>query len=599
MPTPLQNLTAALGQQPGTLITEEWPADFYAPNGFQPAPNRETVVQQWLTYDYQIYFNDIVLSKIINEARAKHLYHLITNFIAVVDENTKTTRTKAWNWFVKKVLPESVASDLEKCAAILATLAETNYAATFTLDKYHAEQNVANIEVNSALVVMNISIKEAFNFLTIRNIDSAIEVLPAIIYKHLLSSVPEGQKNALIEALLTYVYRGGVINALYNAHQQNLIQSDYRINSKKDWEKTTIQFRCSGNKVACIEQTPISTLLTDNPQLIPLAAEYADDGESKDEQEEVDTLNLIASEHCVSFRALSDIQVKISVDYAKSYSFQRQAIELVKLKWQQKINALIAYGRQYLVKQRHDLALQNNIFAKYPEITKEPVESNETCCFTFFNGEPLDEKRGRQLFKYLGRNSLVFIEEQAKLLNSYARKGEDQFTYAIKLLRELDAYKVVGKALSSYINSNLRYVDHASGNDGFIRNAYRFMRGHGVYLTFKLLADMKFHNATVLTQHPPRLLQYDRQGKLLLEKELDLTTDLPLCAKNYLKVFRYVDIVEFIKPRLTSAEYDELNYMLVNNAGIALDSYQEFFDYPKDYTLDDENIIPVSPRMIS
>jgi hypothetical protein len=610
MPKLRPNLIAALGKQSGTLITEEWPADFYAANGFAPAPNLETVVRQWLEYADQIYFNDTALSQIIDEIRAKNFFDLIVNFIGVIDENTRTIRTQAWRMFVDKMLREPPATDMQRCAEILKILAKYKYGEkhssrakeydAFTLDQYHiAEKNVANIEINSALVVMNISIKEAFNFLTVRNIASAIKEIPVIIHKHLLQALkPEQHKNPLTQALLTYLYRGGVMHALYNAHQQNLTQTNYHLNAKADWAQTTIQLICSENKVRCIEQAPISLLLVSNPELVSIVANVpTDDEDSKDEKAEfpnevaADSPSLIESMHSVTFEVVTVAQVKISVNDAKSYSYHRQAINLVKEQWQQKLTELTIYARLYVEKQQHDKLMQTIIFKKYPEIAKEQTTSK---FFTFYS-QPAEEEKGRQLFEYLGRNAPEFIVEQSKLLKHYALQGEGQFTFAIKLLRELGAHDVVKEALSSYLDSKRYMIDQPATNEDFVRNAYRFMRGHGVFIVYQLLADMQFYNATVLTQHPPGLLQFDKKGKLSLERKLDLKSELPLCAKTYLKVYRYVGLVEFIKPKLTIGEYDELNNMIISNSGIALNSVREYFEYPEESDQKNENIIPLSP----
>jgi hypothetical protein len=558
MPVPRKDiLTAlqALNSQP--LASQKWGIAFFKPDGFVATPDPNRVALDWLNYADQIYLEDKALSQIIEEVRATNLGTIITGFIGVEDAVTRGKRQNAWNTFVYAMLGSNPPpSDGEKCRLILAKLTQDDYVQTYSLKSYNiVPQTVAHEETNSALKVMNVSLRQAFDFLTTRDPASVTPGLTAILYSRLVEPIAsELEKKALVNSLLQHAYQNNMFGVLPATLIANLPPGQGA--AVLDGRQNTISLTILHNHLLVTEQSLISISLDDIKELV-------------------------VSECVISLAVRVNSNVAINLNSATTYSTAGPAIALLSANWRQKLTELSAYALHYIDCQRHDEKKLAALFRKYPEFIEQ---DSVYTCLPFFGHRSTAEVKGQKIFTFLGINHQEFVVELNRKLNYYAAKSEGHYTYAIKLQCSMGDTVSAKTALFHYLESlNPEEVlnDSLKFDEALVRRAYRFKRDHGVYLVFELEADMKFFNATVLTQYPARLLQFDHDGVMTeLAQQLDLAEELPSWNKAYLQVYRFKNCVDYIKPMLDQWQLDELNIIIQDHDGYPISLVPDCFDYP-------------------
>ena len=637
MPTQIRILDRELKQQAPQLTQYEFPSAFYAENGFEPAASLVDTAHDWLAYSDHIYFNGECLTDLVKQARVDNLQTQVTQHCAVDDEAVKIKRLNAWNLLMRKIVGEEVDSTLvmtQRFAWLLKVLEESEYATERNLKRYQlTDDTVAQQEMSDTLVMCNLILQSAFDYLSPRNEASLVEGFSQIIRNNLLKFIePEQSKKALIQSLLTYAYRGGVFQALYRAHVAN-IKPGYSLNTPNDLAQTTIEFKSQPEGIVIKEQTPISEVLSENsmgqsfrPSRHEEKEEKSHEGNSlssisvsdSDKPARVlvpaptltDTadateipLNIIETSSTTEFALTNPGKVVIKPLSAVSSSCKTKtvALNVVVDRWWNKLSDMSAYASNYIKMQKHNQQMQQILFDKYPELVSEQSNKQEWRWLALFSTTQAVHGKGDKIFSYLGRNAPNYARTQVFTeLELYAYKGENEYTYAIKLLRRLGASELVKLALEPYLKSNAGQVaesTHDFMKEAYVRKAYRFMKGHTVYLVFQLLPEMQFANATVLTQSPPKLLQFDNEGEHVeLARGKELVDDLPAFKAEYFTKLRALQVCEFIKPFLDEVQLKELQAVIDKHNGVALNAHPEFFKYPLDRLERPNNLLNLNEK---
>jgi hypothetical protein len=629
MPIPIRDLNLGLKQQARDLIQYSFSSDFYSLNGFKESASLIDTAKDWLAYSDHIYLNGDCLTNLVELARADNLLKQITQQCAVDDEAIKIKRLKAWTLLLKKLVGDErlSLSDSQSYCRVIKALEESGYASERNLNKYNlTDGTVAQQDLSDSLVVCNLVLQHAFDYLTLRDEDSLVVGFTQIIRDKLLKLIePEQNKKAMVQSLLTYAYRGGVFQALYRAHAAN-IKSGYKLNLEKDFAQTTIEFKSNAESILVKEQTPISEVISINGLSQSFTPSRNEEKEEKSRESSLGSMSLSASEapssasipvdnitathvplniiettSTTNFVLVNPGQVAIMHIEAISRSCKTKNFVLNMLvdRWQAKMADMAAYAQKYISQQKHDEQMQQILFEKYPELKSEQSNKQEWRWRALFSTAQAVHGRGDQIFAYLGRNAPGYGPNQIyKSLPLYAYQGENEFTHAIKLLRRLGAGESIKLALAPYL---LTSEGQAAANgcefmkEVNVRKAYRFLKGHAVYLVFQILPDMQFSNATVITQSPPSLLQFDRDGnKTELLRGKELTDALPSLKSEYFLQLRVLKVCEFIKPFLSRLQLDEMEAVIHARGGASLVTPAEYFVYPIEKLVKPNNLLKLN-----